>query len=113
LVKNTDPKYVSFELDILWAFFPGQDPAKLLNKYGSRYKALHLKDLRKGIERGSLSGSTSQENDVILGTGQIDLPAVLKAAQKAGVQHFYLEDESSASIAQVPESIKYLNGLKK
>jgi sugar phosphate isomerase/epimerase len=104
---------VSFELDILWAFFPGQDPVKLLNKYSSRYKALHLKDLRKGIATGALTGSTSQENDVILGTGQINLPAVLKAAQKAGVQHFYLEDESSASIAQVPESIKYLQGLKK
>ena len=50
LVKNTDPKYVSFEMDILWAFLPGQNPAQLINKYGNRYKALHLKDLRKGVE---------------------------------------------------------------
>lgn len=112
IVKNTDAKYVSFELDILWAFFPGQDPAKLLDTYGKRYKALHLKDLRKGIE-GNHSGGTSGENDVILGTGQIDLPAVLKAARKAGVQHYYIEDESSASIAQVPQSIIYINNLKK
>lgn len=113
LVKNTDPKYVSFELDILWAFFPGQDPAALLEKYGKRYKALHMKDLKKGVERGSLSGSTPQDNDVILGTGQIDIPAVIKAARKAGVKHFYIEDESSSSITQMPESIKYLNSLKK
>ena len=112
IVKNTDPKYVSFELDILWAFFPGYDPAQLLNKYGNRYKALHLKDLRKGI-KGNLSGGTSGENDVILGTGQIDIPAVIKAARKAGVKHYYIEDESSVSILQVPESIKYLNSLKK
>ncbi|MGZ3754432.1 MAG: sugar phosphate isomerase/epimerase family protein [Mucilaginibacter sp.] len=112
LVKKTDPKYVSLELDILWAFFPGQDPAGLLAKYGKRYKALHLKDLRKGVA-GNMSGGTAQDNDVILGTGQIDIPAVLKAARKAGVKHYYIEDESSSSIAQVPESIKYINSLKK
>lgn len=113
LLKNTDPKYVSMELDILWAFLPGQDPAQLLAKYGNRYKALHMKDLRKGVGRGSLSGSTPKDNDVILGSGQIDIPAVIKAARKAGVKHYYIEDESSSSVTQVPESIKYLNSLKK
>ncbi len=113
LLKNTDPKYVGMELDILWAFLPGQDPAQLLAKYGNRYKALHMKDLKKGVERGSLSGSTPKDNDVILGTGQIDIPAVIKAARKAGVKHYYIEDESSSALTQVPESIKYLNSLKK
>jgi len=113
ILKNTEPKYVSMELDILWAFLPGQDPAQLLAKYGNRYKALHMKDLKKGVERGSLSGGTDKENDVILGSGQIDIPAVITAARKAGVKHYYIEDESSSSLTQVPESIKYLNSLKK
>ena len=112
IVKNTNPEYVNFELDILWAFFPGQDPAKLLYKYGERYKTLHLKDLKKGVA-GNSSGGTSGENDVVLGTGQINIPEVMHAAIKAGVQHYYIEDESSNSITQVPESIKYLNSLKK
>jgi sugar phosphate isomerase/epimerase len=112
IAKNTDPKYVNFELDILWAFFPGQDPAKLLNTYGHRYKALHLKDLKNGVV-GNMSGGTSAENDVVLGTGQINLPEVLKAARKAGVEHYYIEDESSNSLTQVPQSIKYLNNLNK
>jgi sugar phosphate isomerase/epimerase len=111
IVKNTDPIYVSFELDILWAFFPGQDPAKLVKTYGSRYKALHLKDLRNGIT-GDMSGWTSQDNDVVLGTGQIDIPAVIKAAKQAGIKHFYIEDESSLSLTQVPQSIAYLQSLK-
>lgn len=113
ILKNTDPKYVSMEMDILWVFFPGQDPVALLNKYGNRYKTMHLKDLRKGVPRGSLAGGTDQENDVVLGTGQIDIPAVLKAARKAGVKHFYIEDESKSSETQVPQTIKYLNGLVK
>jgi sugar phosphate isomerase/epimerase len=112
LVTETNPKYVSFELDILWAFFPGHDPAKLLQKYGKRYKALHLKDLKKGV-KGDLSGGTSQENDVALGTGQIDIPAVIKAAKKAKVNHYYIEDESSNVMQQVPQSIAYLKSLRK
>ncbi|MFI5160928.1 MAG: sugar phosphate isomerase/epimerase family protein [Sphingobacteriales bacterium] len=111
IVKNTDPKYVSFELDIMWAFFPGQDPAALITKYGSRYKALHLKDLKKGVT-GNMSGGTNQDNDVALGTGQIDIPAVLKAAKKAGVEHYYIEDESNNVLTQVPQSLAYLKSLK-
>jgi len=111
IVQNTNPEYVSFELDILWAYFPGQDPAKLLEKYGNRYKALHLKDLRKGIQ-GNDSGGTLPDNDVALGTGQINIPAILKAAKKAHIKHYYIEDESNNVLVQVPESIAYLKGLK-
>lgn len=111
LVKNTNPRYVSFELDIMWAFFPGQDPSALLNKYGNRYKALHLKDLRKGVT-GNFSGGTLQDNDVPLGTGQLNIPAILKAAKKAGVEHYYIEDESNNVLKQVPQSLTYLKTLE-
>ena len=110
LVTKTDPHYVSFELDILWAYFPGQDPVHFLNEYGTRYKALHLKDLRGGI-KGAVGEGTSGNNDVVLGTGQIDIPAVIKAAKKAGVEHYYIEDESDSSATQVPQSITYLQDL--
>ncbi|WP_460638564.1 sugar phosphate isomerase/epimerase family protein [Larkinella harenae] len=110
MVKNTDPKYVSFEMDILWVTHGGADPVKLLNKYGSRWKLMHLKDLKKGV-KGDLTGSTPLENDVILGTGQIDLPAVLKTAKKVGVKHYFIEDESPQWSYQVPKSIAYLKNL--
>jgi sugar phosphate isomerase/epimerase len=98
-------------MDILWTFFPGADPAALLNKYPKRFKLMHLKDLRKGVE-GNLSGGTPVENDVALGTGQLDLPGILKAAKKAGVKHYYIEDESPVYFRQVPKSIAYLKSLK-
>ncbi|QHT71868.1 sugar phosphate isomerase/epimerase [Rhodocytophaga rosea] len=110
MVAQTDPKYVNFEMDILWVFHPGQDPAKLLNKYGKRFKLMHMKDLRKGVT-GDFSGQTPVENDVALGTGQLDLPAILKAALKAGVEHYYIEDESPSVSSQVPQSITYLKNL--
>lgn len=111
IVQNTDPKYVSFEMDVMWTVHPGQDPVKLLNKYGNRWKLMHLKDLKKGV-KGDLSGGTPVENDVALGTGQVDVPAVLKAAKKAGIKHYFIEDESPNIAVQVPQSLAYLKSLK-
>lgn len=110
MVKNTDPRYVSFEMDILWATHGGADPVKLLNKYGNRWKLMHLKDLKKGV-KGDFTGNTPQENDVILGTGQIDMPMVLKTAKKVGIKHYFIEDESNIWSYQVPKSIAYLKNL--
>lgn len=111
LIKNTNPEYVSFEMDILWVQFGGGDPIKLLNKYGDRWKLMHLKDLRKGTPK-DLTGLTSQENDVPLGTGELDIPGILKAAKKVGIKHYFIEDESSQVNIQVPQSIKYLKSLR-
>lgn len=110
IVQKTDPEYVSFEMDILWVHFPGADPVALLEKYGDRFKLMHLKDLKKGVE-GNFSGGTPVENNVALGTGQLDMPAILKAAQKANIQHYYIEDESLYYYKQVPKSIEYLKSL--
>ena len=112
LMAETQPQDVSFELDILWAHYAGADPAALLEKYGSRFKLMHLKDLKKGVV-GNLTGKGDVDNDVALGSGQLDLPAILKAAQKAGVQHYYIEDESTHTSTQVPQTIAYLKGLTK
>ncbi|WP_128544934.1 sugar phosphate isomerase/epimerase family protein [Larkinella soli] len=111
IAQNTNPDYVSFELDILWAQHGGADPVALLNKYGSRWKLMHLKDLKKGV-KGDYSGGTPQENDVALGTGQIDMPAVLKAAKKVGIRHYFIEDESNQVNVQLPQSIAYLKSLR-
>ncbi len=110
LVANTNPNYVNFELDILWAFHPGADPAQLIKRYGDRFRLMHVKDLKKGV-KGDFSGSTDQNNDVVLGTGQIDIKGVLKAARKSGIRYFYIEDESKTASKQVPQSLAYLKSI--
>ena len=112
LVKETDPKYVSFEMDILWVVYPGQDPAKLLEKYPDRFCFTHLKDLRKGVKTGALTGNTDVRNDVTLGTGQVDYPAVFRAAAKSQVKYHFIEDESPTVITQLPQSLKFLEQFK-
>jgi sugar phosphate isomerase/epimerase len=110
IVRNTNPEYVSFEMDIMWTFHGGQDPAKLLLKYPNRWKLMHVKDLRKGV-KGDLTGKTSTENDVTVGTGQLNIPEILAAAKKVGIKYYFIEDESSRIQQQVPETIKYLEKL--
>jgi len=111
LFRNTNPAYVSFQMDIFWIQFGGGDPVALLKKYGNRWKLMHVKDMRKGTKK-DLTGGTSTENDVALGTGELDLPAILKAAKKAGIRHYFIEDESSNITTQLPQSIIYLKSLK-
>lgn len=107
LVQNTNPEYVSFEMDILWVTHPGANPVYYLEKYPERFRLMHLKDLKKGVE-GDYSGRTPRENDVVLGTGQIDIPAVLKAAQNTNIEFYYIEDESPDVIERVPVSRDYI-----
>lgn len=111
IIKNTNPEYVSFEMDIFWIQFGGGDPVSLLKKYGNRWKLMHLKDMRKGTVK-DLTGGTSTENDVPLGTGEVDIPGILKEAKKIGIKHYFIEDESNYVIEHVPQSITYLKSLK-
>lgn len=111
LMKETDPKLVSFQMDILWTVFPNQDPAQLLLKYPDRWKLIHLKDLKKGVETGSLAGKTDVRNDVVLGTGQMKWPSILAAAKKVGIKYYFIEDESPTSEEQIPQSLKFLAGV--
>jgi sugar phosphate isomerase/epimerase len=111
LFDHTNPEYVSFEMDIFWIQFGGGDPVALLKKYGNRWKLMHLKDMRKGTKK-DLTGLTSPENDVPLGTGELNIPAILKEAKKAGIRHYFIEDESNFVSEHVPQSIAYLKSLR-
>lgn len=100
LVQKTNPEYVSFEMDVLWVVVPGYDPIAYLKKYPKRFKLMHLKDRPK-----------SGGENVALGSGQIDMKILLKAAQKTAVKYFYIEDESKGVKQQVPKSLAYLKSL--
>lgn len=112
LFQLTDPKHVAYEMDIFWIVFPGQDPVKLLQQHGKRWQLMHLKDMRKGTPTGALTGHTEVTNDVALGAGQIDLVPLLRAAKKAGVRWYFIEDESPSSEQQIPQSLRFLERVK-
>lgn len=112
MMKETKPEYVRYEMDVFWIVHPGQDPVKLLEKYGSRFELMHVKDMRKGTPTGLLTGQSDVTNDVALGTGQMDWPAIMRAAKKAGIKWYFIEDESPTSVQQIPQSLRFLKELK-
>ena len=73
---------------------------------------MHLKDLKKGIATGELTGHTDVNNNVVLGQGQVNWPAVFAEAQKIGIKHYFIEDESDSVMEQMPKHIEYFKSVK-
>lgn len=111
LAENLDPKFVNFEMDIFWVKAPGYDPVALLQKYPKRFLLMHLKDRKPGTP-DSNTGHSDVESNVTLGQGDVGVAAIMKQAKKSGVKYYFIEDESSRSMEQVPASITFLEGLK-
>ncbi len=112
LVGATDPALVSYEIDVFWAKAGGADPAKVIEKLPGRVPFLHVKEMKKGLSYPAGSSKSEPDSNVVVGTGQIDWPSVLRAAMKSGTEVYYLEDESPDPFGQIPQSLKYLAALK-
>jgi sugar phosphate isomerase/epimerase len=111
MVKNTDPRYVNFEMDVFWVKHPGQDPVALLKKYPNRFLMLHLKDREPGTA-GNQEGRAPDESNVVLGQGDVGIAAIMKEAKKIGIKHYFIEDESPKAVEQIPQSLEFLHNLK-
>lgn len=111
IMAETDPRFVNFEMDVFWMVHAGQDPLQLLQRYRGRWLLLHLKGMKATTPTGLLTGHSEITNSVPLGTGRIDYLPVLRAASEAGVQLYFIEDESPQSAQQIPSSLRYLATL--
>ena len=67
---------------------------------------------RKPGTPGNLNGQADVESNVVLGSGDVGIAAIMKAAKKAGVEHYFIEDESSRSVEQVPQSLLFIKNLR-
>jgi len=112
LMAETNPKYVSFEMDIFWVEHAGLNPTELMKKYGSRWQLMHLKGMKEGTKTGLFTGHSDVNNDMPVGQGKIEFPSLLKAAADAGVKYYFIEDESDHSEQQIPVSLEYLRTLR-
>lgn len=112
LAAAADPTLVAFQIDVFHAYHGGADPVRLIQKHKGRVTSLHLKDEKKGFAVEAGSPGAPAEADVPVGTGQIDYPAVLRAAVEAGTSLYYVEDESTDPLGHIPQSVAYLERLK-
>ncbi len=114
ILDGTDPKLVFFEMDIYWTVAGGADPVALLKNNPNRYHLMHVKDMK---EKKQFSGDGGDSNQWIelfplmttAGDGVMDLKSIIPAAQKAGVKHFFVEQDMVANPeAALKRSIDYL-----
>lgn len=84
LVENTDPRYVTFQLDIMWATNGGADPVALLNRYGKRIFSLHVKD--------GINLTAERATPVTMGQGDMVFEPILRAAERHVRYYIYEHD---------------------
>jgi sugar phosphate isomerase/epimerase len=87
MMKNTDASLVDFELDMYWVVAAGQDIETWLKKYPKRFRLCHVKDRKKGAPL------TDKDESVVVGTGSINYPKILKTAKKYGMEYYIIEQE--------------------
>lgn len=112
IAANLDPRYANFQMDVFWIKQSGTDPVALLNKYPNRFISMHLKDRLKGMPDSNNGRADVEKANVVLGTGDVNIEAIVKAGHKAGIKHYFIEDESSRQFEQVPQSAAYLKTIK-
>jgi len=112
IAKNLDKRYANFQMDVFWMKQSGNDPVALLNKYPDRFISMHLKDRLKGMSDSNNGRADVEKANVVLGTGDVNIEAIVRAGHKAGIKHYFIEDESSRQFEQVPLSAAYLKTIK-
>ena len=94
MVKNTDPKKVTFELDVYWIYKGGQNAVAYFNKYPKRFELLHIKDEKE-----------------IGASGLIDFKPIYDNRAKAGTKVCFVEVEryDFEPFVSVQKSFDFLN----
>lgn len=100
-------KNFKFNMDVFWVKMGGGDPLAIMKAYPGKFPQLHLKDRKKGTP-GSPDGRGDVETNVVLGTGDIDIAGLIKEAKKQGTAFLVIEDESSKSVEQIPQSVAFI-----
>lgn len=115
LLKNTDPNFVAFEMDIFWLTAGGADPQDFLKRYPRRFKLMHIKDASEPI-RFSGDGGTPDQWLALFpkmadpGSGVFDIKGILSEAVKSGTEHFFLERDLAPDPAvTLKNSYSYLS----
>jgi sugar phosphate isomerase/epimerase len=110
LLKETDPEYVTFELDCGWVQAAGQDPLAYLTKYPKRISMLHVKD-QKALEPGQ---DPSKRVSTMLGKGTFDYKPIFAAAKKASIKHYFVEQEEFEGdpLQELAVDYNYLHAMK-
>ena len=104
LLERMDPELVKLEMDLYWTVKGGASPVDYFKKYPGRYHLLHVKDM----------DSTPRHYFTEVGRGVIDFRTIFANAGRAGVRHYFVEqDETPGSpFDSLKISMNYLKNLE-
>jgi sugar phosphate isomerase/epimerase len=118
LLAETDPKLVKMEMDLCWITVGGHDPLEYFNRYPGRFPLVHVKDWTSkgpgGNDYGGATGASKKPGHMTdVGQGEIDFKRVFAQSGKAGIQHYFVEnDEPKSPLDDLKISYDYLAKLK-
>ena len=92
LLKQTDPKKVTFEMDCGWVRVAGHNPVELMQRHPHRFSMLHIKDFHL---KDFAPGPKREPKVTELGRGDIDYqPVIAQAKKNQTIRHAFVEQES-------------------
>jgi sugar phosphate isomerase/epimerase len=108
ILTSFDPALVRFEVDVFWVSVTGNDPVDFIKKLGKRVMLVHLKDKAKDTPV-KFAEDVEKAAFAEVGSGTVDIPGVLKAAEALGIEHYFVEqDQSPDPLASLKKSYEYL-----
>jgi len=113
IVRLTTRANVALELDLGWAAGAGYDPAAMIKKYQPRVHLLHVKDI--GTKERVPGKIVDNWDSTVVGEGSIDWKKTFKAADKAPLRAWFIEQEepfSEPPLQALAKSIAYIRSLK-
>jgi sugar phosphate isomerase/epimerase len=84
LLRLTDPKLVTFEMDCGWVTVGGADPVAYLKRNPDRISMLHVKDFQRGVK---------PPHAAELGHGSADYKSIFQAVKPGTIKHYFVEQE--------------------
>jgi len=138
LIKNTDPEYVTFELDVAWAWRAGVDAAEFISRYPGRFELIHVKETSRvlgpdegfgklfaGVKRDAdgrpiftpeLLAKLEEHRKINckLGDGIINMPNLKKVADEQGAKAYIVEREYGYTgdiFTSLAEDLIYLRNI--
>ena len=77
--------------------FVGRNPIDYFKKYPGRFPMIHVKDFLAAHDTEVAAGRPAEMPGAELGRGRIDYRPIFAAAKKAGLKHYFVEQEGPFS----------------
>jgi len=118
ILEETDPKLVQMEMDLCWMTIARQDPMKYFARYPGRFPMVHVKDV-KTVPPVETPGVPVDFEKVFpqmtsVGDGVIDWKKIFENSGKAGIKHYFVEDDypKGDAFLNIKASYTYLEKLR-